>query len=71
MRVAMWLALVVLVIWAWRSGRPRGASPSRRTDARRPERMVQCARCRVHFPSSEALADASGRLFCCDEHRGA
>jgi len=31
--------------------------------------MVACAHCGIHFPASEALADASGAVFCSAEHR--
>lgn len=33
------------------------------------EAMVACAHCGMHFPASEALADASGAVFCSAEHR--
>jgi len=39
-----------------------GASPQA-------EAMVACAHCGMHFPASEALADASGAVFCSTEHR--
>jgi uncharacterized protein len=32
------------------------------------EAMLQCGCCGVHFPASEALTDASGIAFCCEEH---
>ncbi len=31
--------------------------------------MLQCARCGVHFPASEALTDAGGAVYCSEEHR--
>jgi uncharacterized protein len=34
-----------------------------------PERMVDCARCGLHLPASEALLDGAGRPYCCEEHR--
>lgn len=34
------------------------------------ERMVQCAHCGVHVPSSEALV-VRGQSYCCPEHRDA
>jgi uncharacterized protein len=36
-----------------------------------PEAMVDCARCGLHLPASEALRDAAGRQYCCAEHRDA
>lgn len=34
-----------------------------------PQPMVRCAVCSVHLPQADALAGASGRLYCCHEHR--
>jgi uncharacterized protein len=65
----MWLLVVMLVIWAFRDRKSRGAMSSRHAHVMQPEQMVQCYQCAVHFPASEALSDASGRLFCCEEHR--
>jgi uncharacterized protein len=39
---------------------------ARRPDA--PELMMQCARCGVHLPGSEARF-AGGRVYCSDAHR--
>lgn len=69
MRLMMWLAVAMLVIWALRDRRPGGAQMRRQPYDGQAEKMVQCFRCRIHFPASEALADASGHLFCCDDHR--
>jgi uncharacterized protein len=46
-----------------------GASNQERTKQAEGERMVQCAHCGIHFPSSEAVSNASGTLFCSTEHR--
>lgn len=70
MRLVMWLAVVVLVIWALRDRRPGAVRAHRPSHDGQPEKMVQCFQCQIHFPVSEALTDASGRLFCCDAHRG-
>jgi uncharacterized protein len=32
------------------------------------EPMVQCARCRIHIPLSDSLANGDQR-YCCEEHR--
>jgi uncharacterized protein len=34
-----------------------------------PQEMVECPVCAVHLPRSDALVDASGRTYCCAEHR--
>jgi uncharacterized protein len=47
----------------------QGGSKQERTKEVEGERMVQCAHCGIHFPSSEAVSNASGTLFCSTEHR--
>ena len=69
MRLLMWLVVIALVIWALSDRRPGSVRIRRRAQDGQAEPMVQCFQCRIHFPASEALADASGRLFCCEEHR--
>lgn len=32
------------------------------------EKMLDCARCGLRFPESEAVRGADGRSYCCDEH---
>ncbi len=79
LRILVWLGLLVAVWWWLRRrllpGPPRGApgaqaSRGRRTLAR-PEEMIDCARCGLHLPASEALRDSAGRPYCCAEHRDA
>ncbi|MGN6527349.1 MAG: PP0621 family protein [Burkholderiaceae bacterium] len=76
-RLLIWLAVVVL-FWS-KFRRPRapaavrgqpGARAAGRTLAP-PEAMVDCARCGVHLPASEAVRDESGRPYCGGEHRRA
>lgn len=33
------------------------------------QEMVRCPVCALHLPRGEAVADASGRLYCGPEHR--
>jgi uncharacterized protein len=47
---------------------PNGAESTAATSSQ-VEAMVACAYCGMHFPASEALADASGTVFCSAEHR--
>ena len=69
MRLMMWLAVAVLVIWALSDRRSGSMRIRWRAHDGQAEKMVQCFHCRIHFPASEALSDTSGRLFCCEEHR--
>ena len=77
-RILFWLALAFLVIAAIRSKLrkmsgppPGGQQPAPRQQ--RPvqpaptEKMLQCAHCGVHFPSSENVP-ANGRDYCCAAH---
>ncbi len=76
-RILFWLALVFLVIAAIRSklrkmsGPPgQGQAPAARQQPAQPpavEKMLQCAHCGVHFPSSENVP-ANGRDYCCAAH---
>jgi len=71
MRALLILAIVVLAVWLWRSGRrdtsgtdrpaPPAAPPG-------PQEMVRCAHCGVHLPRSDAVAGRLG-LYCSAEHR--
>ena len=73
-RVLIWFALIALVWWLVKP-RPRVPPPAggapRGNAARELERMVDCARCGLHLPASDALRDAEGRDYCCAEHRAA
>lgn len=40
-------------------------------DPQQPVAMVPCARCGVHVPGSDALANEAGELFCSEAHRRA
>ena len=78
-RILAWFVLIGLAWWAFREraspSRPTMRGGARRNAARAaiapPEPMVDCARCGLHLPASEALRDAAGRPYCCDEHRAA
>ncbi|GAC1332012.1 MAG: hypothetical protein NVSMB28_28790 [Collimonas sp.] len=51
-----------------KSAFPNGAESTAAASSQA-EAMVACAHCGMHFPASEALADASGTVFCSAEHR--
>jgi uncharacterized protein len=73
MKLVLWAAIIVCVIWILRnkkaSVQTEMSTPAARVDALNGERMLCCTHCGLHFPSSEAVADASGAPFCGDEHR--
>lgn len=71
---------VLLIAWGlWRSARDREereereeresrAAPRRDVPAL-PQDMVRCPVCAVHLPRPDAVAGASGRLYCSADHR--
>lgn len=76
MKLLIWLVIVALVVaWIMRSKKApaqKETGVSQSQDLHRhkqPEAMLQCARCGTHFPASEAVTQASGRVFCSEEHR--
>jgi len=78
LRLLVWLALAAVVWWIVRKkARPvapppaRPAAPPRAAAIAPPEPMVDCARCGLHLPASEALRDDAARPYCSAEHRAA
>ena len=76
-RLILWAAIGFFVWWMLRGNRrvppPPGSSPvppNRNAPPAAPEAMVDCARCGLHFPASEAVRDGA-RVFCCTAHRDA
>lgn len=71
MKFLLFLAIVLLGVWLWRSGR-RSDTPSRpevsTPPPAGPQDMVRCARCGVHLPHDEAVVGRIG-LYCSNEHR--
>jgi len=78
-RIVLLVGAVLVFVWLLRralagrkteDGRKGPSSP----EASVPE-LVACARCGVHLPRNEAVAEdetsapAAGRFFCCEEHR--
>jgi uncharacterized protein len=76
-RLVAWILLVGFAWWAWRDrsasrrGSVRDAGPAAGAGAALapPEPMVDCVRCGIHLPASEAMRDGTGRPYCCPEHR--
>lgn len=72
MKYLLVLAVLVVAWLVWRSGRRdagRPAAPRPGTAPALPRDMVRCPVCAVHLPRPDALPGASGRLYCCAEHR--
>jgi uncharacterized protein len=67
----LFFVLVGLAVWLLWRGTQRIGSRAQGEEPRRSERgedMVQCARCGVHLPRSEAREEG-GRLVCRDNPR--
>ncbi|GAC1535162.1 MAG: hypothetical protein NVS2B4_15600 [Ramlibacter sp.] len=73
MKYLVLLGILVLAYMAWRSARLSDnagpAAQDRPAPPALPQDMVRCPVCAVHLPRGEALAGASGRLYCTHEHR--
>jgi uncharacterized protein len=73
MKLLLWVAIIVGVIWVLRSKKEalkaKMPAPIRPGDDVDAEPMLHCVHCGIHFPSSEAVTAASGEVFCGDEHR--
>lgn len=71
MKFLLFLAIVLLAVWLWRSGRRGDSRPDQSatpTPPPGPQEMVRCARCGVHLPHSDAVVGRIG-LYCSQEHR--
>lgn len=75
MKLLIWLVIAFLVLaWVMRSKKAPGQADSgqRKPAPERnsqPEAILQCARCGLHVPASEAVTHAPGIVFCSEEHR--
>ena len=73
MKVLLFLAIAMLAVWLFRSGRRERMKqdrPEPPTAPPGPQEMVRCARCGVHLPRNEAVVGRLG-LYCSPEHRDA
>lgn len=75
MKFLLFLLVILLAVWLWRSG--RAAEPQAKRPATKagptsgkaaPQDMVRCAHCGLHLPLSEAVASSSAH-YCGTEHR--
>ncbi|TXI94589.1 MAG: hypothetical protein E6Q34_04440 [Burkholderiaceae bacterium] len=70
MRILMWLALGVLVLFALRKQAQRTQSPKsnhQQAPKTASETMVACTVCSVFIPESEAIV-RHGQTYCCEDH---
>jgi uncharacterized protein len=70
MKFLLFLAIGLLVVWLWRSGRRSDdpSDPATPPPPPGPQEMVRCAHCGVHLPHSDAVVGRIG-LYCSPEHR--
>lgn len=72
MKYLLILAIVLIVLWLWRSSRKaqtRDPGAPHADASAQQQDMVQCPVCSVHLPRSDALPGPGGKLYCCAEHR--
>ncbi len=71
MKYLLILLVILAVVWFLRaSARGRGHRDSkRRSSKEHAQPMVECARCGVHLPASEAVMGSEGRAYCSEAHR--
>jgi len=76
MKLLIWAVIAFLVLaWVMRSKKAQGHAADNLRKAQgpgrssQPEAILQCARCGLHVPVSEAVTHAPGIVFCSDEHR--
>ena len=69
MKLMFWLAVILLVWWAYRRTRATG---TRQTPPPAPamQEMVACAHCGIHLPHGEAVAGMRSQ-YCSAAHRSA
>ncbi len=69
MKFLLFVVVVLLGVWLWRSGRQSDRhADDPPTPPAGPQEMVRCAHCGVHLPLGEAVVGRIGR-YCSQEHR--
>jgi len=73
MKFLIWLVIGLAVVTWFSRFKSRLSGTDREVGAKNqdptPEAMLQCKVCGLHVPASEAVFDAGGSAFCCEEHR--
>jgi len=63
------LAVVIIGVWLWRSGRQDKVTRQKPpASPAGPQEMVSCQLCGVHFPKADAVEGRNGP-YCSVEHR--
>ncbi|MBX9818409.1 MAG: hypothetical protein K2X79_10305 [Burkholderiaceae bacterium] len=73
MKYFLVLAVVLVVVWRWRSARSSAVPPKQAAQSQpplHPTDMVACRHCGLHLPSTDALAGRKGH-YCSSAHRQA
>ncbi|MFM9881328.1 MAG: PP0621 family protein [Burkholderiaceae bacterium] len=68
MKLLVLLAVGLLLVWLWRSGRKKAAPPAPKAKSPGASDMVRCPVCAVHVPSSDAIHGKLGG-YCSEAHR--
>jgi len=67
-----WMILVLValfVLYIVRSKKQSTVKPPPPPSVGVSEVMLRCAQCGVYLPASESVSDATGVVYCSDEHR--
>lgn len=77
MKYLLIIAIALVVVWLWRSGRPSlprstpaGRGRGKPAADKQAIEMVACGVCHVHLPRSDALPGPNG-FYCSEAHRRA
>ena len=72
MKFALIIAVVLVGIWLFRSGRRQDSPPAKKArepaGSTSPLDMVRCRHCDVHLPAADSVQGKLG-LYCSPEHR--
>lgn len=74
MRIAIWILVLIALVWLLRSGRRNAENRSDRDSVSKqmpedsPRLMVTCSTCGIHLPRAEAVTGRLGH-YCSADHR--
>ena len=67
MKALLFLVVVLVGVWWWRSRQASGDKQTPETPPAQPLDMVRCTQCGMHIPSVEAVQGKQGP-YCSQEH---